>query len=375
MCKFYCFLQYISVLIEPFFDRSLGLRGGMTLSRGTSPGVGQRFWLFLSGLMLIFCVAAPPVSANVPQPPDYAWFQFAPEIPFQGVQLVGCSTPTCDRPTLLMQSGVCQVPGCLSGDPQLGVPHQFNCAAQTCLYTESPFGKAPAGRRFKLIVAADRLWASPPFTLEFERAGNTLAVTPDVSPLRPSRFELFGYAFGLTQAVELTVAVLFLMGRKLSPRAMLKPLGAIGVINLLTFPVVWLFFPALQPWQSDEAQVIGWLSLAIALLPSLFLASRSVVRLRTLGWVGLIWLLSLLLASILAVPLTYGNVTYSTGGLPAWITLPASELFAVVWEAWLIYRVGRPEGSIGQAVRLSFCMNLASLLMGLVCLPAIQQIG
>ncbi|MBC7822351.1 MAG: hypothetical protein H7126_00460, partial [Candidatus Parcubacteria bacterium] len=58
-------------------------------------------------------------------------------------------------------------------------------------------------------------------------------------------------------------------------------------------------------------------------------------------------------------------------GIPSLITLPVSEVFAVVFEAWLIYRLNDAI-PLREASLLSLTMNLISIILGLLLLPAIQ---
>jgi hypothetical protein len=91
------------------------------------------------------------------------------------------------------------------------------------------------------------------------------------------------------------------------------------------------------------------------------------------------WLLSLPIVLILGFVgmlfFAYGEWLPAADGLTASITLPASEVFAVVVEAWLIYRVSRPMLSLPKAGLLSLVMNAASLGLGLLLRPAVQHIG
>lgn len=346
----------------------------------------MRFILALVGFLLTLLLAA-PAAANAPAPPNLAWFHFEAGLPVQGAQWVACATMACDRPILLKQSGICRDPGCLQTSPQLAADHKFDCATNTCLYVESSLGEKPQGEAFKLIVQADRLLTTPPFKLDFHSTvfganqrfqvtaqGSTLVLTPDAAP-QPSRADQFGVGWGLTQVTELIVAALFLRWRKLENRELIKILVAIAFINLLTFPVVWLWFPAWQPFQQVGMRYLGSLSLLVAIGHSFWLATRPTVTLKTLSWQFLTWLLTLPVVGMVALFLTYGQSDYGPAGLPGLITLPASELFAWGWEAGLIYRVGRSSLSINQAMLLSWLTNAASLILGLILLPAMQQMG
>jgi hypothetical protein len=347
----------------------------------------MRFFLALVSFLLALLLAT-PAGANAPAPPSLVWFHLADQVPVQGAQLVACETTVCDRPILLKQSGICRDAGCLPVTLQLAAAHKFDCAANTCLYVVSRLAEIPRYRTFKLIVQADRLLTTLPFELDFSIAfsapqrfrvtanGQMLVVTPD-HDARPSRSDWFWVGLALALVTELIVAALFLTGHKLAHRQIITMLVAIAFINLLTFPVGWLFFPAWQPWQMIATRVMGGFSLLVAIWYSVWLANSSTVTLKTLSWLFLTWLLTLPLpfVGIVALWFAYGQSAYMPAGLPEIITLPASELFAWGWETWLIARVGRSYLTLHQAALLSLLTNVASLILGLLLLPALQQMG
>lgn len=127
-----------------------------------------------------------------------------------------------------------------------------------------------------------------------------LAVVPDAAPMKPTRWEMFGTAFALTQISELMVAAAFLWRMKIERKLLVKYLFAIAFINLLTFPVVWFFFPALQPFQYITTRVFGCVSLGIAIGYSVFWVRQSEVTLKVLQRSFLIWLLSLPVVAAIA---------------------------------------------------------------------------
>ena len=63
-----------------------------------------------------------------------------------------------------------------------------------------------------------------------------------------------------------------------------------------------------------------------------------------------------------------GSAAASGAGLPYYVTMPASEVFAFTAEALLIAAICRPVVTAKQAVLLSVLANSASLLLGLVLL-------
>lgn len=351
---------------------------------------------FLCSFALVVLSWAPLALANAPAPPSYAWFHFQAPRPFaiKGAQLAECSTLTCDRPMLLIQAGTCDDPGCLQSPPLLGASYRFDCANNTCLLVEPRLSDRAMEPYVKLIAQfSDRLRTTKAFRLDIKNplAGYAarnlrvtvrsvdLAIAPDAAVMKPTRWELFWTALSLTEGAELSIAALFLGIVKVERKEFVKTLITIAFINLLTFPVVWFFFPALQPFQYTTTRVFAVVSLAMAIVFSSVLATRSTVTLKTLRNLLLGWLLSLpvvlAIGFLAALVIGYGEWLPSAFGIPSIITLPASELFAVTWEAWLIYcvsKVGLPLFKIGL---LSLLMNAASLILGLLFLPAMQSFG
>ncbi|NJR52159.1 MAG: hypothetical protein HC780_23895 [Leptolyngbyaceae cyanobacterium CSU_1_3] len=85
----------------------------------------------------------------------------------RGAQLVECATTQCDRPILLMATGVCTGEDCLKAQPILSAPHRFDCAENICLYAESQFSKHSNGPFYKLVAQFnDRSRTSSAFALD-----------------------------------------------------------------------------------------------------------------------------------------------------------------------------------------------------------------
>jgi hypothetical protein len=360
----------------------------------------HRWTVCLKGVLAFvvsFLLMTTTADANAPAPPSYFWMTFqdrdAKAVNVEGAQLVECVTKTCDRPILLMKTGICTGADCLRSSPILSAPHRFDCVQNTCLYAESQFSQRSTGPYYKLIAQlGDRSKTTPAFPLDIQNplAGypkrlrvtvgqSDLVITPDRTPMKPTRWEMFGIALGLTETTELILAALCLWTLKIERNLSIKILVSIAFINLLTFPVVWFFFPALQPFQYTTARVFGVLSLCVAIGFSIFLAGRVEVTLKTLQKVFFVWLFSLpvvlAIGFVVAVFLGYGESLPPASGIPSLITLPASEIFAVGWEAWLIHRLSQKRLIFAQVLSLSFVMNMVSLILGLVLLPAIQPFG
>jgi hypothetical protein len=330
-------------------------------------------------------------SANAPAPPPYIWFTFGGQPPIQGMQLVGCRTALCKKPTLLVQSGVCRQSGCLTAQPLLKTSHQFECTQDICLYRESSFSNLPSAPYFKLIgqfqngVRFSQAFISDfrnPVARYSERhllvhsVNDELVVRPDRQAIKPSRWEIFGRALAMTQASELVTAAVFFAWKKAARASAIRMLTAIALINLLTFPVVWFFFPSLQSFQYSATRVFGAASVFVAIVFSIVLVNLKNITLKTLIRTFTIWVISLPLvlaiAFIAAFFISYGEFLPSSAGIPTWMTLPASEIFAIVWEGWLLFRFSQNELSLAQASLVSVLMNGVSLALGLAVLPPVS---
>jgi len=350
---------------------------------------------FLIGILAFTAVSlwATPVYANAPAPPSYAWFNFegrSSHTAIQGVQLAECRTLQCSQPILLMQSGICTDAACLKSPPILSAPHRFDCVGDRCLFVEPSYTQRSTGPYYKLLAQfGDRVRISEGVALQIKNSLSgysarnlrvivreaDLAIVPDTTLMKPSRWEMFNKALLLTELSELAVAAVWLWRMKLDKQQLAKALVAIAFVNLLTFPVVWFFFPSLQPFQYSTSRVFGVIILGIASLFGTLLATRSIVTLKTLRNIFVGWLISLPIALgigfFLAIAVGYGESLPPVNGIPSLITLPVSEVFAVVFEAWLIYRLNDAI-PLREASLLSLTMNLISMILGLLLLPAIQ---
>jgi hypothetical protein len=331
--------------------------------------------------------------ANAPAPPAYLWLQFdrAP----QAVQLLDCRDLLCETPTLLAQRGTCQGSDCFKTTPILSSSDRFACAHQTCLYQEPWVSSKRRPPYFKLIAqfsGSNSVKASLPFISDFRRpiAGygdRHLIVTTHAEMLmvrrderiQPSRWQTFSQALGITQGSELAIGLAVLAWRKFGRKRILTILLTIGLVNFLTFPVVWFFFSSLQSFQYSTTRVFGVFFLIISVLFSTFLIRQSNLTPRSLLRIFTLWFFStpllLILAGLVAFLVGYGEALPSAIGLPSFITLPASEIYAVLWEAWLIRQLNQSEFNWRQALLLSTLMNALSLILGLVFLPQIQPFG
>lgn len=370
----------------------------------------------LLALALVVGMPATAAQANAgpPRPKARMAFEFfdersQPVIPTT-LQLAGCQDQRCQAPVLLyetprmMKQSICKLPGCLASPADMDVPG-FSCTQENaCRVDAGSFGSYP----YYTLIIIPRSGIPPDAASVGVFEGRVVAPTEirglrvvvtvdglditdddDIRDRTPPPPDFSYYCdespssamigFAITQAVELLVALLCLLVFGVARRLIGGALLALGLINLATFPVVWLTFPALGPaGPTTQAQAVAALTLLVALLyagllvrlrPAFDPARRAMV----------IGLLAVVLPMVTA--LVFGAASAASAaagalgaagtagaGLPYTVTMPASEVFAYSAEALLLFLLCRPALSARQAILLSVLANSASLALGLMVL-------
>lgn len=349
-----------------------------------------RRWLQTALFMGLVCLAiALPqrVWANAPAPPPYAWFYWQSEpslsVPPQGLQFIGCESAACQQPAWLGEYGRCSESGCFSiGSATLEPVADVRCAGNRCLVALDAFRNEPRQAFFQLIAQfPDRVRGSEPIQVDPDLnflmgdwrvaiAETSLEVERSNRPLWRDRYALFTQRAGLTLALELTVAALYLGWRRANRAVFTRTLLTVFVLHFVTLPVVWFFFPALQPFQYTPMRIMGAISLAVAIAYGLIVWRFSTMSSAKLAVGSLVGLPLVLGIGFLGAAITgYGDYLPSTTqGLPFFIVLIGAELFAFGYEALLIHRLSLGQLSLAQASLLSLLTNTASLSVGVVML-------
>jgi hypothetical protein len=356
----------------------------------------RRIKIFGSSLLRVFMlmalalvIGASPApntaSANVGPPIPKLWLTFedadGQPITPTAVQVLGCEDEGCAAPTLLAATGTCNTTPCI-GTPPKNLA-QAECKAQHCL-----LGFAPSfPPHIKLVAQFDQSILSSlvidtrDLVLNFSYSEPTglrvvvsdrLTATPDprVPNFDPS--QNFGPAFLLTLITEVLVGLAFLFAFKKPPLPLLL---LIGLMQALSFPVVWFFFPALQAWQLPNNRLLGVLLLGIAIVFGVLLVW---VRRAPQGKPRVFSILAL----VAAVPASivclffgllitsYGNNQFATpAGLPYPVMLMGAEAFAVLYEAVLIYLLSNRSLTFKQSALMSLVANAVSFGLGLLLFP------
>ena len=178
---------------------------------------------------------------------------------------------------------------------------------------------------------------------------------------------------GLSIGVELLVAGLcFHVWARSTLRSWLGRLLMVLLVNLLSVPMVWLFFPTLGKMQSEYGAIVGVLTLfAVVLYTGLLVfVYHSTARARwwKIPLVVLSLPLSFACAGLGLFVTTYGLDFVNVHGLSATAVIVIAEVFAVVYEAVMITVLSRRSLPTALIWVTSLLMNAASFTIGQVVL-------
>jgi hypothetical protein len=324
-------------------------------------------------------------------PYSYVWFTFdyktAQTPQLLGVQLIACTTTNCEQPVLLQQYGTCDGAGCVTLPPQItGGPYNFGCEANVCRSAAYP----PHGAiDFRLVVQfSDRVRTSEvvgKLPSEWGEVSTWLVIVrdtdlsiehgtlPGISYFNRLYPEQPFLLFGLSILVEILVAgVCFQLWARTDIRHLMGRLLIILLVNLLSLPVVWFFFPSLGGYQRAGDHDMGLFFLAAAFIYAALLAGIYRSGKKTRRWVIILTLISLpftCLYSLLGESYssgTYNFLPVNVQGLPSNVIIFASEIFAVVFEAILVTLLNKRSLPVRLIWITIILMNAASFVAGLL---------
>ncbi len=348
--------------------------------------------VMLLSLTVLSFIPTASARANAGPIPDRYWFNFEDEfghpISPEGVQLVGCRDD-CSIDILLLSNGVCKLPGCLQDEPQIhGEGDQLDCAGATCLAASFEF--YDHSQEYRMVAQIDgQVYASLPqpfheFGGFMDYPFRVVVSPPGLEMIEDPNFEIpdrgmeggFFFSLLVTLFVELLVAGMYLgIGLRKRGAALANLLVLVVLADLVTFPLVWFFFPSLAPFAPPGMRALGKYFLVPALVFTLLAAviyNQKGIDRRS-RWPVILLVLAVALTPVCAFLVEYGAAytdynTRPAGGLPGSWLLLASEVFAVLFEAGFIYFLSRKALVLKHALLLSLLMNLASYLAGLVIL-------
>ncbi len=353
----------------------------------------RRINFFSSSLLRVLffvavCTSLLPKTtlANAAPPIPKLWLTFADvngqPINPTAVQVLGCMDETCAVPELLAAAGMCSSAPCFTSQLKTVLP--FECRSQHCLVGIT--SRFP--QQFKLVaqvnnrVAQSQVIKTETLNIDYNtpssvrvtagNGGDGLTVTAAAQKPNFGLPQNFGPAFLLTLITEVLIGLVFLLAFKKPPLPLLL---LIGLMQALSFPVVWFFFPSLQAWQMPNNRFLGLLLLGVAVLfGGLLVWMRRATKRNTR-------VLSIV-ALVVAVPITvvclffgliiagYGFSQFPTAaGLPYPFMLVGAEAFAVIYEATLIFLLSNRSLSLKQSGLMSLTANTMSFGLGLLLFP------
>jgi len=366
-----------------------GFRGEDCMSKQSTKTVVKILFLVCS-VMAMFLSPGLVAHANSTAPPSVVWLTFDYETPqtlrLLGVQLIACATTGCEQPVLLEQYGVCDGAGCVASPPRMtGSQNDFGCASGTCRSSAYP---SHGGTDFRLVAQfSDRVRSSAVVSRLPSQYGETaawrvivretgLTLEQDATiPALRDPLVLFRdnlWRLGLSIVVELLVAGLcFQVWARTDAGGLMGRLWMVLLVNLLSLPVVWLFFPSLGQLQTEATQGMGVFVLFVALAYAALLASIYRSDAKTRQWLTVLTLISLPVAGVgsfvvWALTSYMGSRTVIVEGLSSNLTILVSEVFAVVFEAILISILSKRSLSSRWIWLTSLLMNAASFGAGLM---------
>ena len=341
-------------------------------------------------VMLVFPVGV--VLANS-LPSLTLWLEFEYETSEQpeleGVQILRCESPECSHPNLLQGYGTCASEGCVDGAPSLRASQPLECRGDRCVAVLTYANEAIPPLK---VVAqfSDRVRESDLFLDELPIYGTmawriavqdtilTITATePDpIDPMGIFSSRFFQH-FALTLIVELLVAAAAFRGwLKLKERNLVSGLGYVLLANVISYPATWIFWPSLQQFQPMATRYVGYFVVSGALVFAglLLILSRQEGKARRIWVIVTLVLLPLAVLATLACLLMaslgagYGWGLVAVPGMPAGLTIALAEIFAISFEALILYLLARKtlELTFKQAATISLLANVSSFLAGLL---------
>lgn len=351
--------------------------------------------VFAAGLIAaVGMILAGPAAANSAPPPAALWFYITTEtgerLDIEGAQVWGCEDDACENPILLQSWGTCRAAQCLAADDPsapavVNLPESFECGPVEgefrCHSTAFRYGRP----LFRIALArGDRIWVqNAPLPLpqgygetdhySVRAAENELRIeaTPARSAAKLPVPPFYAF-FGISIAIELIVIGIYSVWRwKLDTTGVVQRLVLAGLINLLTYPVVWGFFPTLLRWNTPGLRTTAWSLAAFMLLLSalfwgIFNAGTTRRRWIWIGAAAAYMIAGVVCLFLFAFAAMYGYPRVSAGGLPTLPVLILAESYAIIAEGLLLHGFTRRQIPFRESMLLSLVMNLASFLVGLL---------
>ncbi|MBA3532361.1 MAG: hypothetical protein H0T73_10610 [Ardenticatenales bacterium] len=326
-------------------------------------------------LLLLLLLSVPTAEAHAnAAPPDFLRFRLEYEIPLPGdiigAQFQGCADERCSEITYALTYGRCGAEGCIeAGSSVPMIVDRLDCSLSACTANFRDEMYQLRGQYERLVIHfSDRVRVSQPFDGTWAERRlvvvreEALEMSNEPGVMVVGSLLLFLPAAFLTLLVELLVGYLYLRRFPEIPKKMLLWLLP---LHLVTLPMIWFFFPSLRLLPNPSATLLAPAAFSLTLIVGAALLSLSG------GYIGERSFMLLFGLGLLSAPfIAWGYATLAAPseihGVPAALTTPLSELFAVLFEAWFLRVVNREFLSRNHALRLSLLANAASYALGLL---------
>lgn len=342
-------------------------------------------------LSLTIAIAA---HANAPAPPWSCWLKFEPDVTVESLQISQDRGANDREQIVVRQYGTCNTKGCLK-DPISHISNelQLDCHDNLCLLALNNYIRnidpqkiritAQIKDRHDLFLTSGKVRSSGIFALGDSKAARrtfdvkvndrsldiTLRDREEIDRWQLFQERAFWESLLLTLSIELTIWSLYLWRRKAKLVEILLTGASLLVVHAFSFAIVWHVFPSFRPFASnlERAMALTWLlfSSCYGILP-FSLKSQHMVRVGgILAGSILYWFIAIIITGIIGFFSGYGYSFPSASGLPIPLLTIASELFVVVYEAWIVQKMRSDILAFKPALTVSFVANAASCLAGL----------
>jgi hypothetical protein len=334
----------------------------------------SRAFLILGILLLSFIPFA--VTADSAPPPVEVWFVFhsnsSKPLEIITAKVVGCTTQDCNETTAKYVSDklACFRDLCwwsfdsyTFNDGQ--VPYFFQLIT-----------KFPSGEKASSVLDDVPLNYGKTASYQVELSGDGLAIQRIKDISWPGlEFNLESYLISLI--IESLVGAIFLaVWKKLRIWEILKYIGTIILVNLVSYPVLWSFFSSVTQFHHKSDKIFGIADLIFGMVFYILL-------LLAINAINNKWIeesIIFTIATIMSIPLYYllsfgifvmgfgsaGGGPMVAAGISVNTAIVLLEIFAVMIEALLLFRMRKKHLTLSQAFLTSLIMNLASFGIGLL---------
>jgi hypothetical protein len=321
----------------------------------------------LMGVLLISLIPF-TVTADSAPPPVEVWFVFhsnsTKPLEIISAKVVGCTTRNCNETTAKY------------------ISDKLECFRDLCWWSFDTYTfndgqvpyffqltvEFPSGEKTSNVLDDVPLNYGKTASYQVDLSGDGLTIQriKDI-PWPGLEFDLESYLISLI--IESLVGALFLaIWKKLRIWEILKYIGAIILVNLVSYPVLWYFFSSVSQFhqKSNEIPGIAGLIFGTVFYILLLLAinnkrieERVIFTIATIMSIPLYCLLSFVIFGL-------GGNAIVAAGIPVNTTIVLLEICAVLIEALLLYGMRKKQLTLSQAFLTSLIMNLASFLIGLL---------